>query len=144
MARKLLGEILRDHGKVTDEQIREALNRQLASDDALGHILFDMGLVTESDVWAAWSEQLAAEVVDLSQISVSPDLLKKLPRAIAEKYNVFPVKAEAGAVSLAMSDPLDDSALDELAGLFLMEIRPVVSSALGIAQAIEKHYAMMR
>jgi len=144
MARKRLGEILRDHGKVTDEQIREALNRQLASDDALGHILFDMGLVTQNDVSTAWSEQLSTDVVDLSAIRVSPDLVKKLPRAVAEKYNVFPVKSEGGVVSLAMSDPLDDSALRELSMLFQMKISPVVSSALGIAQAIEKHYGMKR
>jgi len=143
MARKRLGEILRDHGKITEEQIREALNRQLTCDEALGHILFDNGSVTENDVAAAWSEQLATEVVDLSAIRVSPDLLKKLPRAIAQKYNVFPVTSDGGTVFLAMSDPLDDSALRELSTLFQMKINPVVSSALGIAQAIEKHYAMM-
>ena len=140
MARKLLGEILREHGKVTDAQVREALSRQRGSDAALGRILFDMGLVDNNDISAAWGEQIGAEVIDLSQVKASPDLISKLPRALAEKYSIFPVKAEGGTLTLAMSDPLDDSALKEISGIFKLKIRTVVSSALGIAQAIERSY----
>ena len=140
MARKLLGEILREHGKVTDAQVCEALNRQLGSDAALGHILFDMGLVNNNDITAAWGEQIGAEVVDLSTVQASRDLISKLPRTVAEKYSVFPVKAEGGTLTLAMSDPLDDSALKEISSLFRLKIKAVVSSALGIAQAIERNY----
>ena len=140
MARKLLGEILREQGKVTEEQIRQALERQLSSDKALGHILFDMGLVSQQDVSEAWSKQIGAEVVDLSEVEVPQELLRKLPRHVAEKYNIFPVEADAATLTLAMSDPLDDSALAEISTYFKLKIKPVVSSALGIAQAIEKNY----
>mgnify|MGYP000280095495 CR=1 FL=1 len=140
MARKLLGEILREEGKVTEEQIREALQRQLRCEKALGRILFDMGLVSEVDVSHAWARQIGAEVVNLDGINVPPELIRKLPKHVAQKYNVLPIKAEGGMLTLAMSDPLDDSALGEIAGFFGLRIKPVVSSALKIAQAIENCY----
>ncbi|HUS59069.1 MAG TPA: hypothetical protein VM141_10495 [Planctomycetota bacterium] len=57
MARKLIGEILREHGKVTEAQIRDALTRQLGCEKAIGRILFDMGLVSEKDISQALVEQ---------------------------------------------------------------------------------------
>ena len=140
MARRLLGEILKERGKVTERQVRDALERQLTCDKAIGHILFDMGLVDDNDLSQAWSEQLGCEVVDLAKIEIRRDLLTKIPRNLAEKYNVFPVKTEGGTLTLAMSDPLQDSALSEISALLKLKIKPVVSSALGIAQAIERNY----
>ena len=140
MARKLLGEILREKGKVTPEQVREALNRQLMSDKALGHILFDMGLVTESDVLRAWSEQLGSEVIDLARVEPPAEALEALPRAIAEKHHVFPVAIDASHLTIAMSDPLGKSAVQEISRRCSRKVKTVVSSALGIAQAIQRHY----
>ncbi len=140
MARKLIGEILREHGKVTEEQITKALERQEISDEALGRILFDMGSVTDGDVLEAWSEQLGAPIVDLSQIEVPDDVIAKLPREVAEKHHAFPVEFKGDALVLAISDPLDDAALDEIASASGCKIETVVGSALGIAHAIARHY----
>jgi len=140
MARRLIGEILRENGKVTEDQIMEALQRQTMSDKALGHILFDMGFVTDEDVLHAWGEQLGTEVVDLTQIQISPDLLERLPREIAEEHHVFPISFRDDTLVLAMSDPLDAAALDEIASVCKCDVETVVGSALGITQAIERHY----
>jgi len=140
MARKLIGEILREQGKVTEDQIMEALQRQTMSDKALGRILFDMGLVTDEDILRAWGKQLGTEVVDLTKIEVSPELLERLPREIAEEHHVFPISFRDDTLVLAMSDPLDEAALDEIASVCKCEVETVVGSALGITQAIERYY----
>lgn len=140
MARKLIGEILREHGKVTEEQVVEALQRQTMSEGALGRILFDMGLVTDDDVLHAWGEQIGAEVVDLTDVEVPPEVVERLPRELAEEHHVFPIKCSANVLTLAMSDPLDDHDLTKIAAACKCEIETVVGSALGITEAIERHY----
>jgi len=140
MPRKLIGEILRDNDAVTEDQIAEALERQTMSDRALGHILFDMGLVTDDDILNAWSKQLGAEIVDLAEIEPSPDALERLPREIAEQHHVFPIRVDGDTLVLAMSDPLDAETFDEIASICKCSIETVVGSALGITQAISRHY----
>ena len=140
MARKLIGEILREHGKVTEDQVIEALQRQTLTEDALGRILFDMGLVTDDDILRAWGEQIDAEIVDLTDVEVPPDVVEKLPRELAEEYHVFPIKCRGDVLVLAMSDPLDGDDLAEIAAVCKCEIETVVGSVLGITEAIERHY----
>jgi len=141
MTRKLLGEILREHGKVTDEQIREALDRQLTSDKVLGHILYDMGIVTDDDIAYAWSEQLGTETIDLSETEIPQEVISRMPRELAERHNVMPVKLKDGVLLLAMSDPVNVDALKSISALYdNAEIKPVASSALGIAHAILRCY----
>jgi len=125
---------------VTEDQVMEALQRQTMSEDALGRILFDMGLVTDNDILQAWSEQIGADVIDLTDIETPPEVIEKLPRELAEKHHVFPIECTQNALLLAMSDPLDDDDLAEIASASNCEIRTVVGSALGITEAIQRHY----
>jgi len=141
MARKLIGEILREHGKVNEEQVLEALQRQEMTDKALGRILFDMGLVSDDDILRAWSEQIDAEIVDLQSVKVSPELLEALPGEVAREYNVFPVERRGDSLVIAISDPLDDDDLSRISASCNLPVQTVIGPALAIAEAIRRHYA---
>jgi len=141
MARKLIGQILREQGKVTQEQVLKALERQELTDKALGRIFFDMGIVSNDDILRAWSQQIDAEIVDLATISIPSGLLDELPREVAEEYHVFPVGRRGDALVIAMSDPLDDEDLARISALCNRPVQTVIGSALAITQAIKRHYA---
>jgi len=142
MARKLLGEILREGGKITPEQLRQALDRQRSSDqhEVLGHILYHLGAVTEEDLQEAWSVQLGQEFIDLRQVLLSADLIGQLDAAIARRCCALPVREEAGTVIVAMANPLDVRALGEIANAMGKPVRSAVASASEIDEAIAKYY----
>jgi len=140
MARKLLGEILREKGKVSPEQLREALSRQRDSAEILGHILFHLGAVSERDLQEAWGIQLGQEFIDLRQTLLSADLIGRLSGELARRHGVIPVREEEGTVVVAMSNPLDVRALGDIAKDLGQPVKSAVASASDLEEAIQKYY----
>jgi type IV pilus assembly protein PilB len=140
MGRKLLGEILREQGKITPEQLREALDEQKSSNEILGHILFDMGAADERDLQEAWGVQLGREFVDLRQTLLSSELIEKFSPELARRHSALPVHDDGEVVTVALSNPLDVRALGEIARHLGRKVRSAIASAGDLEEAIDKYY----
>lgn len=145
MARKkLLGEILTDHGLITETQLGSALNSQKTWGGKLGSTLVRMGFVREEQILKALSAQLRLPSVDFQKVTVSAKARQAIPLRIAEKYNVIPVamKEELGkkVVILAMSDPTNLDAISEIQFQTGVNVRPVVATESAITRAIDQYY----
>lgn len=140
MARKLLGEILRQKGKITPEQLQDALGRQRETEEVLGHILFHIGAVSERDLQEAWGIQLGREFIDLRQTLLSAELIAKLDGDLARRYTAVPVREEGGAVVVAIANPLDVRALGDIAKNIGQPVKSAVASASDLEDTIQKYY----
>lgn len=140
MARKLLGEILREQGSISPDQLKDALKRQAGSEEILGHILFDLGSVSERDLQKAWGVQLGREFVDLRQTLLSSELIGRLSPDLARRCCAIPVREEAGVVVVAIANPLDVRALAEIGSDMGCKVKSAIASASDLEEAIEKYY----
>jgi len=159
--RKRIGQILVDQGVVTESQVKEALEQAKVQGGALGQVLTQLGYATEDDVIHALAQQAGMEVVDLESIeSIASDVLDKVSPSLAKIYRIVPVtfevdpdeaaRAEAesrpphGVLTVAMADPLNVNALDDLRLMLSVDVIGAVSSETAVDNAIDKFYADRR
>ena len=107
MAYMRLGDLLLSSGVISHEQLERALELQKESKERLGDVLVQSGIITEQQLIEALKIQLGVEFVDLTAVSIPVELAKYVPRTLAKKYCVVPVKLVRDTLYLAMSDPLD-------------------------------------
>jgi type IV pilus assembly protein PilB len=137
-ARKL-GEILVEQGLISREQLEQALFEQSRTDQLLGRILIDLGLVKESDLMAALAAQVGFKFVDLSDMTIDPTAAGLVPETVARRYHALPVGYEDSKLVVAMADPSNLFALDDIRTITGMDVQPVVATAGDIEQAIRKY-----
>lgn len=141
--KKRLGDILVDEGLITPDQLREALNEQKDGKLKLGELLVDLGYTDELSIARALHKQLKLEMVQLSGMVIGPDVLKLVNENILRKYMVIPFefdKTSPNILRVAMADPLNINAIDDLAIITNLKIAPVVATPKEIATAIDKYY----
>jgi type IV pilus assembly protein PilB len=138
--RRRLGDLLVAEGLITEDQLAQALAQQKETGDKLGSTLVRLGLINEEQLIGFLSRQYRIPSITLSQVEVDPDVLRLVPAPLAQKHEVFPVKRLAGTLTLAMSDPTNVFALDDVAFMTNLQILPVVASQAAIRHAIEAHY----
>jgi type IV pilus assembly protein PilB len=131
--------LLRD-GHITADQISKALARQRANGHRLGYNLIELGFVEPRTIREVLERQLGVRGVDLATSETDPTVLKVIPREIARRYQVFPIRRQADTIVLAMCNPADWIAVDDLKFLTGYEIDPVLSDEYSILEAIETHY----
>lgn len=137
----LLGEILRRRGAVTGDQLREAL-RLKEPGERIGQALVRLGWAREEDVLAALAEQMRLPLVDLSEARVDAALSQPgIVKTIFER-KVLPLERANGAVRVAVSDPLDLEALDDLRLLLGCDVEPVLARPSEIERLIKLHYGV--
>jgi general secretion pathway protein E/type IV pilus assembly protein PilB len=137
----LLGEILRRRGAVTDEQVREAL-RLREPGERIGQTLIRLGWTREEDVLSALAEQMRLPLVDLSEARVDAGLARPgIVKTVFER-KVLPLERTNGAVRVAVSDPLDLEALDDLRLLLGCDVEPVLARPAEIERLIKLHYGV--
>jgi len=138
---KPLGQVLREMELVNEGQIQEALQIQRDEGGALGDILVQkLGYISAEDLRLALAAQLGMEVVDISAIEIQGDLITKIPASMAQVYKVIPVKMEGNILTVAMADPHNVSALDDLRFMLGCEVEGAVADEGDVAQALEKYY----
>ena len=138
-----LGDVLVKSGYITGEQLQNALEGQKGSGKKLGEYLVDAGLVSEEQIARALSQQLGMEMIDLQNVVVAPDILKLVPPKILKKHIVFPFeyrKDNVGVLRVAMSDPMDMNAQDDISIITNCIVEPVVSTTRSIMLALDKYY----
>jgi type IV pilus assembly protein PilB len=140
---ELLGNILIRLGYITAEQLNEALIEQRRTPGArIGKILVQMGMICEEDYCQALSKQLHLEMVDLKAISIPEEVIRLVPKQVAESRVVIPVKVERKVLTLAMADPIDLDAEDSVRQITGYQVKPVVAAEGAVLKAIEKYYGV--
>ena len=135
-----LGDLLVREGLIDNEQLARALQEQKGSNDKLGGILVKLNFVTEDKLIAFLSRQYGIQSITLSQLDVDPEVLKLVPEQIARKYEVLPIQRQGNQVTLAMADPTNVFALDDVGFMTNLQVIPVVASQAAIRAAIDRSY----
>ncbi|MDU2063517.1 MAG: ATPase, T2SS/T4P/T4SS family [Sporomusaceae bacterium] len=140
--RKRLGDLMIETGIISQEQLNKALGVQKVSGERLGRIFLDLGYITEERMVEVLEFQLGVPHIELAQIEIQPEVLKKVPVAIAEKYKVFPVKQDGRFLMLAMTDPTNLYAIDDVRMAAECEVTPVIATERDVLRAISKYYGV--
>ena len=135
-----LGDLLVSAGLITEEQLTAALAAQKGTNKRLGTVLQEEGLITESELIEALQMQLGIEFVDLSKVSIPTELVQMLPKNIAKQYQVVPVKLVRDELYLAMSDPLNFYAIEEVRKASRRKVVPMVAMSSAVERAIQILY----
>jgi MSHA biogenesis protein MshE len=139
---KQLGQILIELGYITAEQLETALEEHRKTPKSLGRVLIDLGMIKESDLVRALAEQVGLEFVDLGDFQVDPMVTALLPEALARRYRALPIGERDGRLLVAMSDPANVYALDDIRTITGRDVLPVVSTANDVEAAIQKYSGM--
>lgn len=141
--RKLLGEILRDEGLITDEQIQAALERQKREKGMrIGEALVAMGAVTAEDVAQAIWQQRQIPYIDLDSYALDPGVIELVPEKLARAYLALPLFKIGNALTVAMADPFNLIAVDYLRSKTGCEIETVISTEEKIERCLDQYYRM--
>ena len=136
---KKLGEILVEEGLITAEQLERALLEQSRTDQLLGRILIDLKMVKESDLMAALAKQIGFRFVDLNEFTIDGSASGLIPEQVARRYRALPIGYEDSRLLVAMADPANLFALDDIRTITGMDLQPVVATAADIEAAIRKY-----
>jgi len=135
-----LGDLLVAEGLLTADQLKQALAEQKGRTDKLGSILVRLGHITEEQLIGFLSRQYGIPSITLANIEIDAETLALVPGPIATKYEVVPVKRIGTTLTLAMSDPTNVFALDDIAYRTNLQILPVVAPQAAIRKAIDTYY----
>src|SRR3954462_3320921 len=135
---KQLGQILIELGFITPAQLETALEEHRATPKSLGRVLIDLGMIKEADLVRALAEQVGLEFVDLTEFPVDPTATVLLPEALARRYRAIPIGERDGKLLVAMSDPANVYALDDIRAITNRDVQPGVATASDVEQAIQK------
>lgn len=138
--RKKLGDLLKEAGLIDDFQLEAALSHQRNWGGKLGSIIVELEFAREEDIARVISEKMGVPYVNLFEPELQQDVLKLLKADMAKKFGVIPVRKEANALVLAMSDPMDFETMDNVRFITGLNIKPVLSMAAEIKDAIRKYY----
>lgn len=127
-------------GLVTEDQMAVCLVSRENLGEDLGNILVSKGFVTEDQLLTFLARSLSIPYVHLKRTSLQPELVQKVPLHLARRYHVIPLRQEGKTVTVAMADPLDRFALDDIRAALRSEVTPVLASAEEIDQLIARHY----
>ena len=142
MAQRKIGQILIDLGYINDDQLWDILEDQKQSPGTvLGQIAVRMGLVTQAQVTEALAEQWGMPIVNLEETNIQSAVLELVPQTMAEIYRIMPVSLKNNVLTVAMADPQNVAALDDLRNFLGHEIRGAVSSGPDVEAAIARYYA---
>jgi type IV pilus assembly protein PilB len=136
-----LGEVLLKEGLITPQQLKEALDYQRANGGRLGSIFVTLGLVSDEAVTSVLSRQYGVPAVNLDMFEVDPNAVRLLPEETSRKYMVLPLARNGSTMTLAMVDPANVFAIDDIKFMTGLSVEQVVVSELSIERAIARYYA---
>src|ERR671916_273646 len=139
-----LGEILVRENLLTPQQLREALDFQREHGGRLGFNLVKMGLVSDDMITAVLSRQYGVPSVNLELFDIDDSVVRLIPREVADKYSVLPLSRVGATLTLAMVDPTNVFAMDDIKFMTGLTIEPVVVSEVGVQEAIEQYYGQSK
>ncbi|MGA7626718.1 MAG: ATPase, T2SS/T4P/T4SS family, partial [Candidatus Acidiferrales bacterium] len=135
-----LGEILVKDSLITSDQLKQALEHQKKSGGRLGTCLVKLGLVSDDDITAVLSRQYGVPSINLKFYEVDPAVIKLVPQETAIRYQIVPLSRVGSTLTIAMTDPTNVFAMDDIKFMTGFNVEPVVASETAISEAIHKFY----
>jgi type IV pilus assembly protein PilB len=139
-----LGDLLLKAKLITQEQLDAALKSQREEGGKLGEALVRIGALHENDITETLSQQFGVPSIDLAKFEIDPGVIKIVPGDVARKYGVLPVNKTGATLTIAMGDPTNVFAMDDIKFMTGYNVEPVVASEIALRKAIEKHYGTPR
>ena len=135
-----IGDLLVKENLITQQQLKEALEYQRVHGGRLGHCLIKLGFVTDDEITAILSRQYGVPSINLSFFDVDPGVVKLIPVETAQKYQIMPLSRVGSTLTIAMIDPTNVFAMDDIKFMTGFNIEPVVASETAIRESIDKYY----
>lgn len=136
-----LGDLFVREGLITETQLTEALREARKENTRLGYALVKLGFVTEGELTALLARQYRVPAVDLDAIQVSPKVLRLVPDEVAIKHLVLPLRRVGRMLTVAMVNPSDLGAIDDLKFISRLDVEPVIVGEFTLRKHLEKYYA---
>lgn len=137
---KLVGELLIDSGVISRAQLNQALSRKKETGKLLGEILVELGFASEDDVASVIAAQYRIPYLPLKHHDIDKELIKTIPRDLVMRHHFFPVDRISTVLTVAMDNPLDERAVEEIQQVTGSRVLCYVSTPSEIRSAIEQHY----
>ncbi|TMK83610.1 MAG: type II secretion system protein GspE, partial [Actinobacteria bacterium] len=141
-ARNQLGTLLLERGLINQEQLDAALEEQRQSRKSLGRVLIDDGVVSESDLVATLAARIGLDFVDLNDYAIDPSAVGLISDTLARRFQAVPVGWEENRLVVAMADPSNVVAIDDIRTITGADVRTVVATRGAILETIERHHRM--
>jgi type IV pilus assembly protein PilB len=135
-----IGELLLKEKRITPAQLQEALNYQKTNGGKLGHNLVTLGFVKDEEITALLSKQYGVPSINLTQFEIDPAVIKLIPSETAHKYQIVPLSRSGATLTIAMTDPTNVFAMDDIKFMTGYNVEPVVASEIAVGQAISRYY----
>lgn len=139
---KKLGEILVEQGLITQSQLDRALELQKEKGGLIGELLVELGFVSEEDIAKTLTAQYGFAYLPLSNYEIDQELIKFIPERVARQYRLIPIDKIGDNLTIAMSNPLNSQAIEDIETLLGCNVQVFVSTNSDILQAIEKYYTI--
>jgi type IV pilus assembly protein PilB len=135
-----IGELLLKEKRISPEQLQEALNYQRQHGGKLGFNLIKLGYVKDEEITALLSKQYGVPSIALGQFEIDPAVIKLVPADTAQKYQVVPLSRAGATLTIAMTDPTNVFAMDDIKFMTGYNVEPVVASETAVIEAIARYY----
>src|SRR2546423_13296869 len=135
-----LGEILLKESLITQEQLQKALEFQRSNGGKLGSCLTRMGFITDDDITGVLSRQYGVPSINLKFYEIDPNVIKLIPQDTALRYPLIPLSRVGSVLTIAMTDPTNVFAMDDIKFMTGFNVEPVVASESAIGEAITRFY----
>jgi type IV pilus assembly protein PilB len=135
-----IGELLLKEKRITPDQLQQALNHQKASGGKLGYNLVKLGFVKDEEITALLSKQYGVPSINLTQFEIDAAVVKLIPADTAQKYQIVPLSRAGATLTIAMTDPTNVFAMDDIKFMTGYNVEPVVASETAVIEAIQKYY----
>lgn len=139
--KKRLGDMLLEEKKINISQLKVMLEKQKISGKKLGEILIEEKLITEEEIIGVLERQLGIERINVDLISINDKVIALLPEAVCSKYELIPFSMEEGVIKVAMWDPLNIFAIDDIVIATGLKVEPYICARRDIKRAIERYYS---
>ena len=139
--RMKLGELLMGAGMISQVQLEEVLAEQGKSRKRMGQILIERNILTEEEIMDTLAVQLSLERFDIGKAFIDPEIARSIPKEVAKKYNLIPFSEKDGKLLVAMSDPLNIFAIDDISFITHKPIQPCIAGYEAIEKAIELYFS---
>jgi type IV pilus assembly protein PilB len=137
-----IGELLLKEKRITPEQLQEALSYQKANGGKLGFNLVKLGFVKDEELTALLSKQYGVPSINLAQFEIDPAVIKLIPAETAQKYQIIPLSRSGATLTIAMTDPTNVFAMDDIKFMTGYNVEPVVASETAVGESIARYYAL--
>lgn len=142
ITKKKIGDLLLEKDYLTRDQLEQGLNEQVFSGKRLGEILIEMDFITEEQLLETVSERLNIPKLSLSSMIIAPEVIARIPVEIARRYTLLPIFELGNTLTIAMADPLNVIALDEIKYSTGLNIKRAIATASEIKKAIDEFYSV--